>query len=361
MVPQRGNGPDWLRVRAYGAADGENVLRLSLVSSLFPHLPHRSRSTFRWGLAALIVVLIVFAVLRWQAPLVAVCALGFPLLFLIYVEESDVYGDDDLPVLTLLLTAALGAALGVGWALWAGPVVARSYAAFGRLTAEGILLYGLVIPLAGAVLMLVPAILVRLLRPPNLESLDGFLIGSLSAVSFTAAGTLVRLAPALVTRFEDRSRPVSVFLIEAGIQGIAVPLTAASVGGMFGAALWFTWQGEPRTQVRKRLVAAVLPAALVTLGVYAVVGLIDVTRMRQEAQLVLHLVIAAAAVLALRIAVHMTLLKETREEMRGEPMLCAECRHVVPDMAFCPNCGVATRAASRTSRTSRRLPETENT
>jgi hypothetical protein len=97
------------------------------------------------------------------------------------------------------------------------------------------------------------------------------------------------------------------------------------------------------------------------LGVYAVVGLIDVTRMRQEAQLVLHLVIAAAAVLALRIAVHMTLLKETREEMRGEPMLCAECRHVVPDMAFCPNCGVATRAASRTSRTSRRLPETENT
>ena len=31
------------RSRSYAAAPGEHVLRLSVVSSLFPHLPHRSR------------------------------------------------------------------------------------------------------------------------------------------------------------------------------------------------------------------------------------------------------------------------------------------------------------------------------
>ncbi len=35
-------------------------------------------------------------------------------------------------------------------------------------------------------------------------------------------------------------------------------------------------------------------------------------------------------------------------------MLCPHCEHVVGDTAFCPNCGVAARAASRTSRSERR-------
>ena len=114
---QPGHGPDWLRAHTYGAAQAEHLLQLSVVTSLFPHLPHRSRAAFRWGLTALIAVLVVLALLRWQAALVAVSALGFPLLFLIYLEESDVYGDDDLPLPTLLLTAVLGAALGVVWVL----------------------------------------------------------------------------------------------------------------------------------------------------------------------------------------------------------------------------------------------------
>jgi hypothetical protein len=355
-----GNGPDWLRVRTYGAADGENVLRLSMVSSLFPHLPHRSRSTFRWGLAALVVVLVVLALLRWQAALVAVCALGLPLLFLIYVEESDVYGDDDLPLRTLLLTAALGAALGLGWTLLTAPAASRAYAdVLGGWTWDRALLNGLAIPVAGALLMLIPTVIVRLLRPKNLESLDGFLIGSLGAIAFTAAGTLVRLAPRLASGPVDHSLPIRLFLVEAGLQGVAVPLTAASVGGMFGAAVWLTWQGEPRGQGRNRFVSAIIPTVLATVVLYAAVGLIDSAALRQEVQLGLHLLLAVGAVLMLRIAVHLALLKETHDELRGEPALCAECQQLVPDMAFCPNCGVATRASSRSSRTSRRVAAVE--
>ena len=359
LFRQPGHGPDWLRANAYGAAQTEHVLRLSVVSSLFPHLAHRSRAAFRWGLAALVVVLVVFALLRWQGALVAVSALGFPLLFLIYIEESDAYGDDDLPAVTMLLTAGLGAALGAGWALLSAPVVARSYSALGALPVHTILRDGVAIPVGGALLMLVPAVVVRLLRPRNLESLDGFVVGSLGAVAFTAAATLVRLAPQLARRLVDRDRPVGVFVTEVGIQGVAVPLTAAAAGGMVGAALWYTWQDGARQQHLRRLAAAAVPAVLVVVVVYAVVGLIDIARLPDPVVVSLHLLIAAGAVVALRVGIHLALLNETREQMRGEPIVCAECHHVVPETAFCSNCGVSIRASSRTSRQARRLPASE--
>jgi hypothetical protein len=126
LIRTRGDGPDWLRIRAYGAAPAEHLLRLSLVSSLFPQLPHSSRRAFHVGLAAVILALVVFALLRWQPPLIAISALGLPLLFPIYLHESCVF--DDLPVRTLLITAVLGGGLGVGWASLTGTVVTRERA-----------------------------------------------------------------------------------------------------------------------------------------------------------------------------------------------------------------------------------------
>ena len=55
--------------------------------------------------------------------------------------------------------------------------------------------------------MLVPAVVVRLLRPPTRESLDGFMIGALGALTFTAAATLTRLAPQFATGMVPRDRP----------------------------------------------------------------------------------------------------------------------------------------------------------
>jgi hypothetical protein len=356
LFPHPGNGPDWLRIRAYAAAPGEHVLALSVVSSLFPHLPHRSRMAFRAGLAIVVVVLVVFALLRWQAPLIAVSALGFPLLFQFYLQECDVYGD--LPVRTLLLTAALGAGLGVGWASLTGPVVAQSYnVAIGlglASPAPRVLQDGLAIPLGGTVLMLVPVVLVRVLRPAVTESLDGFLIGSVGAIGYAAAATLTRLAPQFSTGLVARNRPVDSLLIEAGIRGIAMPLTAAAAGGLVGAALWITRKDSSQPQ-RPWYMRATFPAVVVVVSaVYAGLGLTDVARLAPGLQLFLHLLIATIAILALRIGLHLALLHETHDAILGEPLLCVHCHHIVPDMAFCPNCGVATRASSRSSRNARR-------
>jgi predicted amidophosphoribosyltransferase len=67
------------------------------------------------------------------------------------------------------------------------------------------------------------------------------------------------------------------------------------------------------------------------------------------------LVMTMFALLALRVVLQAALLREEHEPGSGGPMLCANCGQVVPDMAFCANCGVATHASSRSSRTMRRL------
>ena len=125
LTPRKGEGPDWLRIRDFGAAPGEHLLQPSLASSLFPHLPPRSRTVFRVGLAVVFVALVAFALLRLPGALVTVEALGFPFLFVLYLRESD--GFRDIPTRIWVLTAALGVGLGIGWVLLTGTMVARSY------------------------------------------------------------------------------------------------------------------------------------------------------------------------------------------------------------------------------------------
>lgn len=354
LTPRRGEGPDWLRIRDFGAAPDEHLLKPSLASSLFPHLPPRSRIVFRIGLAVVLVALVVFALLRMPGALVAVSAFGLPLLFVLYLHESD--GFDDIPTRTWVLTATLGIVLAVGWVLLTGAAVARSYGiALGAgVVGARMLRDGIGIPLGGVILMLIPAVIIRLLRPPTRESLDGFMIGALGALSFTAAATLTRLAPQFGTGVVSK-RPLDSLIVEAGIRGVAVPLTAAAAGGLIGAALWFKRPPSKEKQ-RPGLVRALLVFfAVAVLAVYLGLGLIDVAHFPQVLMLVLYLIVALVALFLLRVGLHLALLHEAHDEIQSdEPLLCPHCGHVVPDMAFCPACGVATRASSRSSRTARR-------
>jgi hypothetical protein len=354
LTPRRGEGPDWLRIRDFGAAPGEHLLQPSLTSSLFPHLAERSRTAFRLGLAALLVALVAFTLLRLPAALITVSALGLPLLFLIYLRESDAFRD--YPIATLVLTGALGIGLAVGWVLLTGASVARSYgvALGSAIVGYRMLRDGIGIPLGGMILMLVPAVIVRLMRPPTREALDGFVIGALGALSFTAAATLTRLAPQFATGVVSK-RPMESLMVEAGIRGVAVPLTAAAAGGLIGAALWFK---RPPSKEHQRPGVVRLILVLFAVGVLAVylgLGLIDVARFPQLLMLVLYLALAMVALLLLRVGLHLALLHEAHDEIQSdEPLLCPHCGHVVPDMAFCPACGAATRASSRSSRKIRR-------
>lgn len=354
LAPRRGEGPDWLRMLTYGAAPGEHLLQLSLASSLFPNLPPRSRTVFRIGLAVVLAALVVFALLRLPAALVTVAALGLLFLFLLYLRESDAFAD--IPARTWALTGVLGIGLGVGWVLLTGAMMARSYGiALGAGVAGARMLReGIGIPLGGVILMLIPAVIVRLLRPPTRESLDGFMIGAMGALTFTAAATLTRLAPQFGTGVVSK-RPMDSMLVEAGIRGLAVPLTAAAAGGLIGAALWFTRPPSKEDEHPGVVRLLLVSFAVAVLVVYLGLGLIDVAHFPQMLMLVLYLALALVALLLLRVGVQLALLHEAHDEIESdEPLLCVYCGHVVPDMAFCPACGVATRASSRSSRAMRR-------
>jgi hypothetical protein len=95
----------------------------------------------------------------------------------------------------------------------------------------------------------------------------------------------------------------------------------------------------------------------VVLIVYAGWGLIDIARLPQGVQFGLYLVMTVFALLALRFVLHAALLREEHEPGSGAPVLRPNCDQLVPDMAFCSNCGIATNASSRSSRTARRLTD----
>ena len=286
-----------------------------------------SWSSSRWPLAVQ---------LRLPGALVTVAALGLPLLFVIYRHQSGVYRD--IPRSSLVITVALGIAIGVGWVLLTGDLVIRETGApfDAGIAGNRVLRDGLGVAEGGALLMMIPAVVVRLIRPGARESLNGFVIGVLSALSFTAAATFTRLAPQFAAATVAKNRPVEWLVVEAAIRGVTIPLTAACAGGLLGAALWFRRSTGPTGLRRSLANVALVIFGVAVLGVYAIVGITDVAGLSQETMLAWHIAMALVALLALRIGLQLALLHEEPDPIRGVPQLCLHCRNVVPEMAFCP-------------------------
>ncbi|KUH97215.1 hypothetical protein AU188_22590 [Mycobacterium sp. IS-3022] len=258
-----------------------------MTGTLFPHLAPPSRVPLGVALAVLAAMLVGFALLRWQAPMIAVAAVGGALVFAVYIHEAGVH--DDVPVRLLASTALLAAVLGIGWALATGTVVAESQdvalAASGPNLAKAFV--GVGIPLGSAVLMLIPALVVRFRCPAR--PLDGYAVGALSAVVFTSAATLVRLLPQFATGVRADDRSAGSLLVQAGIQGVALPVTAAALGGLVGIALW---TGRAR---------AVIASVTVALALYAIIGVVEFAPVPNGLHLAVHAAIAVLALSALRI------------------------------------------------------------
>ncbi|MEW2481394.1 zinc ribbon domain-containing protein [Mycobacterium sp. NPDC049093] len=318
-----------------------------MVSSLFPALPHRSRPSYRLGITALAVAVLACTLLRVPAAITALAAFGLPLLFVTYLRESAVF--QNLPPRTLLLTGVLGAGLGAAWTLLTGTAVAREYdMPMGVDVPEfRIMRDGLGVPLGAVVLMLIPVVVIRLIGPRTRESLNGFVIGALGVLSFTAAATLGRLAPQFDDGLVDHDRPLTGLLVHAGIQAVAVPLTAAAAGALVGVVLWFTPVKDNAWHPGYlRAALAVTVAAVPVL--YAILGLVDVAPTPEILVLVVHLAVMALAMLALRIGLQIALLYEAHGTIHTDGSLqCRQCEHTVPDLAFCLDCGAAIRALQR--------------
>jgi hypothetical protein len=354
LTPRAGDGSAWLRPGVFCAAPHESVFRPSLASSLLPQLSELTRRPFNLGLVLILVAMAVLVELQLPGGLITVASLGLPLLLLIYWQRSGVL--DDIPRRAVVVTVVVALGLAIGWVLLTGDLVIREAgSAFDAGSAgKRVLRDGLGVAEGGTVLMLIPAGVVRLMWRSRRESLDGFVIGVLSASVFTAAATLTRLAPQFTTAPVARSQPVQWLFFEAAVRGVTVPLTAACAGGLVGIALWFHRSRTDSPLTGWKMPVALALVAVTVLGVYAAVGWADIEGVSQLYVLSWHVAMALVALIGLRIGLQVALLHEESAPATDAFLLCLHCRHVVPEMAFCPSCGAVTRAAPKRSLRERR-------
>jgi hypothetical protein len=337
-----------LRPKVYANAHRESIWVPRVSSTLFPRLPGKSREPFRVGLILVLVAVVVLSAARISGPLGVMAVIGWPLLFLIYVWESDVFRDVPLRILWAAMVS--GGVLGAGAWLTVGRAIAGEY---GVSTGSGLLLIGkqlnigFLLSLGGAFLLLIPAVLARFFPMPTRESLDGFVVGAFGALWYSTAATTTILVPQF-TEGLQKNQSAERLLQDSITYGIVSAVVTTAVGGVVGLLLWFRPARRPDGDPRARWALAV--CAVLAAGSYLAVWAIDAMGLPRLPDMATKLAVAVAALIVTRCAVQIALLHEAPDPAGGGPVLCVHCERVVPDMPFCAACGSAARASSRTSR-----------
>ncbi|TMB93047.1 MAG: PrsW family intramembrane metalloprotease, partial [Chloroflexi bacterium] len=181
------------RPHAYAAVPSEPVVHLSIVSTLFPHLPHRRGGAFRWALLAGAAAVVMLAALHLFAPATIAAVFLLPVLYALYLYEVEVYESE--PWLLIGTTMVAGAILGYAFTILTGGAVAR-FTISGDVDSN-FLVAGVVIPIVAQALMLAGPVFLYFFRSRLREPLDGLTFGAASALGFTFATTLTATWPLL--------------------------------------------------------------------------------------------------------------------------------------------------------------------
>ncbi|MCE9515703.1 MAG: zinc ribbon domain-containing protein [Mycobacterium sp.] len=341
-----------LRPKVYATACREPVWLPGISSTLFPRLPGRARAPFRVGLVGVLAAIVVLSLLRVNGPLGVIATIGWPLLFWLYMWQSDAFRDIGLRILAV--TMVLGMAIGVGWWLSTVKLLAASY---GVSTGSVLALLGVIntaflLSVGGGLLMLVPAVVARLMAGPVRESLDGFVIGAFGALWYATAATTTILAPQFVEGLIEEHSAARM-LDDSIRNGVVNPIVTTAAGGLVGLVLWFRPEKRSADEAMPPRMAVILCAVL-GVGCYIAVWAVDAAPLPRAVELGLQLALSVLALLTVRCGVQIALLHEAPDPQTDAPILCVYCEKVVPDRAFCGCCGAAARAASRSSRVLRR-------
>jgi hypothetical protein len=244
------------------------------------------------------------------------------------------------------LTAGLGLLLGIPWALISGPIVTRALLhtmSFG-FSLQGVLVAGVLLPLIAQALMLIGPV-VLYVRGRHREALDGFAFGAASALGFSLATALVELAPELHRGLIGGAPPVTSMLATLG-RGLLIPYFNAGATALIAGALYL--HRLPRRTLPLSWLASIPATILLAVVVRIVLGTIDISVLRLGSVVAVYLVIAAVVLIWMRLALHTMLLVQTDDAAVGPVLPCLQCGQAVPRMAFCPHCGIATRATPKT-------------
>lgn len=330
------------RLHAYAVSPGEHVARPAIISTLFPHLPHRHANVFREAFGVGLLIVILLAALRLYTSALIASGVLLPLLYVLYLYEVEVY--EEQPVAVLATTFVVGAALGTVYALVSAHFAAVALSG----TVHGPFITGVVQPIIAQLLMIAGPLLL-LSRARFDETLDGLTFGVTSALGFTLATVLTGYWHTFTAPLVGEGAVSTDLVLRVVRAGILVAIVNSCTTGTITAMLWQERRSRStrrRPGPWRRLNAAIVVAfaAQVALGLvsYYIGSLLG-----------LVLLWAFAAVLLLiwlRVLLHHALLDEATDIGVGPLSPCPECHRLVPTMNFCPACGVHRQAARKQDR-----------
>ena len=332
------------RTHAFAAVPSERVAHPSIISTLFPHLPHRRGGAFRWALIAGGAAVLLLASLHLFAPATIAATFLLPVLYLLYLYEVEVYEDE--PWLLIAATMVTGAVLGYVFTMFAGDSVSRLNLTGDRENA--FVLAGVAIPIVAQALMLAGPLLLYFIRPRYREPLDGLTFGVASALGFTVMSSLVAFWPLIQGPLVATGAPLdwSLRLLRAGI---LVSLVNASTTGLVAAAIWL--HRYDRRRAGLPWTTSILATSIVAIGAQVLIGMLGFAISDLVASTAVLLLGTLALLLYVRLVIHQSLLVEGAEHEIGPDAPCPECHRIVPAMAFCPACGAARAAGTKQGRT----------
>jgi hypothetical protein len=318
----------------------ESVLSLNVISTLFPHLPHRRGGSFSWALIAGAAFVVMLAVLHLFAAATAAAAVLLPAMYLLYLYEVEIYASE--PWLLIGATMVGGAVLGYAFTQLAGE--SASGLNLTGDTGNAFVLRGVAIPIVAQALMLVGPIALFAIRGRYAEPLDGLTFGAASALGFSLSSELSQLWPVITGPLVASGSSVE-WALRLLRLGVLVSLVNASTTGLITASLWLQ-RYDPRRSRQAREVS--LPVVvLIAVGTQLLLGILTFLVPDLVGHVLIWLVAAAALMLYVRQVIHQALLAEGAAHEIGPDSQCPECHHIVPTMLFCPNCGAARAAGPR--------------
>jgi RsiW-degrading membrane proteinase PrsW (M82 family) len=328
------------RTHAFAATPTEHVAHVSIITTLFPHLPHRRGGPFRLALIAGAAIVLVLAALHLFAPATAAAVFVLPALYLIYLYEVEVYGSE--PWLVIGATMVVGAVLGFVSAYLFGGSLATRLITGDRGTA--FFLEGIVIPVAGQLLMLAGPLFLFAFRRQFREPLDGLAFGAASALGFTLTSSLTFLWPLLTEPLLGTGSAVG-WAVRLTQAGLLIMLINACTTGVVSASIWL--ERFDRRRARRPWHSSLVATLIVAFGSQLLIGVNAFLEQDLALDVGVLLIVTIALLLYLRLVIHDALLVEGAEHEIGPESMCPECHRIVPTMAFCPACGAARSAAPK--------------
>ncbi len=330
--------------RRYSAGPDETALSVHVITTLFPQLPRDDLAAFRLILLLGVGAVLTLGVLGLYPVAVIAAAALVPLVMVTYLYDVDLYEDEPLRVYALTLA----------WGVAAGAAVGLLLRAFVELDPLGsgpdatfILLRGVAVPLISVALMLVGPLILLPYRRFN-DVLDGAAFGATSAVAFVGAQVIAQS----IDLFGAGLRPGGdslLWIARLLTHGVALPLVAAGAVGAMCGAFWLRYRAPVRDRSRLGVLGTPLVALLAGAALY-VAAVLALLLLREIPALLVVGVLAAAALVWLRMVVHLGLLQESLEIPIGDPIVCSNCHHTTLTHTFCGNCGVALRALPKDAR-----------